>query len=176
MFHGKIAEVQEEYKDKTLPSEVVRMIGSITGAKTFMNQEEVAGEINMCRALEAYVAEKMEEAAKETEMKMCKGLENYIAEKMEEAAKETEMKMCKGLENYIAEKMEEAAKEASIEAEKRGIGIGKNEGIVIGIINAMQAMDASVDRIMEQLMQQLSVSEETARNYLSKHGINCLGN
>ncbi|MFI3171422.1 MAG: hypothetical protein R3Y58_03485 [Eubacteriales bacterium] len=140
LFDGKIAEVQEEYKDKTLPSEVVRMIGSITGAKTFMKQEE-GEEINMCRALEAYVAEKMEEAAKE-------------------AIKETENKMCKGLEAYVAKKMEEAVKEASIEAEKQGIGIG--------IISSMRAMNATTEQIISQLMQQLGMSEERAREYLNQ--------
>ncbi|MFI3173400.1 MAG: hypothetical protein R3Y58_13685, partial [Eubacteriales bacterium] len=94
-------------KDKTLPSEVVRMIGSITGAKTFMNQEK-GEEINMCRALEAYVAEKTDEAVKE--------------------------------------------------AEKRGINIGKNEGI--NTINSMRAANATSDQIIERLIQQMSTPKE----------------
>ncbi|MFI3173537.1 MAG: hypothetical protein R3Y58_14380, partial [Eubacteriales bacterium] len=76
-----------------------------------------------------------------------------------EAAKETELKMCKGLENYVAEKMEEAAKKAAIEAEKQGIGIG--------IINSMRAMNATIDQIISQLMQQLGMSEECAREHLN---------
>ncbi|MFI3209149.1 MAG: hypothetical protein R3Y40_08425, partial [Eubacteriales bacterium] len=113
------------------PSEVVRMIGSITGAKTFMNPKEELGEVNMCRALEAYVAEKMEEAAKAA-----------AEEATKEAVKETELRMSKEIEAYVAERMEEA--------EKRGISI----------INSMRAANASSDQIIEHLIEQMSIPKE----------------
>ncbi len=65
IFAGEIEEVKKEYEKVILSSEVLGMIGTITGSKKIINIAEEKGNMNMCKALDEYWDKAKQEGHKE---------------------------------------------------------------------------------------------------------------
>lgn len=77
LFAGNIEEVKERYKEEVLSSEVLGMIGTITGSSNMIAIAETEGETNMCKALDEYWDKAKKEGHREIVKRM---LENNLPE------------------------------------------------------------------------------------------------
>ncbi|MFI3208425.1 MAG: hypothetical protein R3Y40_04755 [Eubacteriales bacterium] len=147
LFEGNIKKVREQYNDESSTTEVIRMIGSITGTTTFMDSKE-GGTITMCKAMDAYIAEKETTAKIEMAQQIIDmtGMDADATAFVEQIKDEKDM-MCTAMREYVAEK----EKTAKIE----------------GIINTMLSINSTQEQIIKQITTQMSISESDALTYIT---------